>query len=74
MQSGFANTNPQPAMPDSVTKFIIGFVGTTLAFLILPKTIKVVVRRFLLGIVGEVIAVIVAGLLTEKAVDALGKQ
>lgn len=53
---------------------LLGFFGVTAAFLFLPKTIKYVVRRFVLGTVAEIVAVIITGLLTEKLVDLISHQ
>lgn len=53
---------------------LLGFFGVTAAFLFLPKTIKYVVRRFVLGTVAEIVAVIITGLLTEKLVDLISHE
>ncbi len=58
----------------SLLSVLLGFFGVTAAFLLLPKTVKYVIRRFLLGIVSEIVAVVVTGLLTEKLVDLIGEQ
>ncbi len=57
------------ALQDSAVKLVLGFVGTILAFSLLPRTIKFVSRKFLLGIFAEVVTVVVAGLLAEKAAE-----
>lgn len=53
---------------------LLGFFGVTAAFLLLPKTIKYVIRRFLLSIVSEIVAVVITGLLTEKLVDLISHE
>ena len=59
-------------LPDTLSKFVAGFVGTSCAFLLLPRTAKLFVRRFVLGLIGEVIFVIITALLTEKMARFLG--
>lgn len=51
---------------------LLGFFGVTAAFFLLPKTVKYLIRRVLFGTVAEIVAVVVAGLLTEKLVDLVG--
>ena len=55
----------------SLVSLLLGFFGVTAAFLLLPKTIKYVIRRFFLSILSEIVAVVITGLLTEKLVDAI---
>jgi len=62
------------ALQDSAVKLFLGFFGTLLAFFLLPKTIKFFIRKFLLGIIGEVVTVVILGLLTEKAAEKLGRD
>lgn len=61
-------------MRDPIVKWLVGFFGAVFGFLLLPKTVKYFIRRFLLGIAGEIVAIIITGLLTEKAVDMIGKD
>lgn len=60
--------------PNGLVSLLFGFFGVTAAFLLLPKTIKFVIRRFVLGIFSEIVAVIVTGLLAEKLVDVIGRE
>lgn len=60
--------------PNGLVSLLLGFFGVTAAFLLLPKTIKFVIRRFVLGIFSEIVAVIVTGLLAEKLVDVIGRE
>lgn len=53
------------------TQYIVGFVGVIAAFFFLPRTLKYLVRRFVFGVISEVVLVVLAGLLTEKAVEKL---
>ncbi len=53
----------------SLTQALLGFFGGLATLFILPRALKFVGRRFFLSALGEVAAVVVAGLLTEKAVD-----
>lgn len=59
---------------NSLISLLLGFFGVTAAFLLLPKTIKYVIRRFFLSILSEVVAVVITGLLTEKLVDVIGQD
>ena len=52
---------------------LLGFFGVTALFLLLPKTLKYVIRRFVLGTIAEIVAVVLAGLLTEKLVDLVAE-
>lgn len=63
-----------PQTDKSLVSVLLGFFGVTAAFLLLPKTVKFVIRRFLLGIISEIVAVVLTGLLTEKLVDLIGEQ
>ena len=56
-----------------LASLLFGFFGVTAAFLLLPKTVKYVIRRFVTGIIGEIVAVVITGLLTEKLVDLVGR-
>lgn len=58
-------------LPQSLLSMILGFVGVTALILLLPRTVKYVIRRFVFGIVGEIVAVVITGLLTEKLVDVI---
>ena len=62
------------ATRNGVVSVLLGFFGVTAAFLLLPKTIKYVIRRFFLSIVSEVVAVVITGLLTEKVVDYISQD
>lgn len=63
-----------PETDKSLLSIVLGFFGVTAAFLLLPKTIKYVIRRFLLGIISEIVAVVITGLLTEKLIDLMGER
>jgi len=56
-----------------VISVLLGFFGVTALFLLLPKTLKYVIRRFVLGTIAEIVAVVLAGLLTEKLVDLVAE-
>ena len=66
--------SPSSDLQDSAVKVLIGFFGTIAAIFLLPRTIKFLIRNFLFSILGEVVTVVIAGLLTEKAVEKLGKH
>jgi hypothetical protein len=59
---------------DTVVKLSVGFFGTILAIFLLPRTVKFVIRKFLLGIMGEVVAIVLTGLLAEKAVEQISNE
>ena len=65
---------PFRSLPSAARQFIVGFIATALGILFLPKTLKVVVKRFVLGLLSEIVAVATLGLLTEKAVDWLSRS
>ena len=59
---------------DTLANVLLGFFGVVAAFLLLPKTLKFLVRRFLLRLLGEVILFVTFGLLTEKVIDWLDER
>ena len=59
---------------DPLVKWFLGFFGAVFGFLLLPRTVKTFFRRFVLGTLGEIVVIIVSGLLTEKAVDLIKKD
>ena len=61
-------------MQSTFIKFIIGFVGTILGFKVLPKLFKFVFRRVLPSLVSEIVAIVITGLLTEKAIDLISEE
>lgn len=63
----------QPSLAESTSKWLFGFFGALAAFLLLPRTVKFLIRRFIWGVLAEVVAVVVAGLLTEKAAERIGR-
>ena len=70
-----SNGPPQRSpLNDPLVKVLLGFFGTLFGFLMLPRAFKFFLRRFVLGTLGEIVAIVVTGLLTEKAVDFLKKD
>jgi hypothetical protein len=67
-------TTGSPQTDKSLLSLLLGFFGVTAAFLLLPKTVKFVIRRFITGILSEIVAVVVTGLLTEKLVGFIAEQ
>lgn len=63
-----------PELQQSLVSLVLGFLGVTALILLLPRTLKYMLRRFVTGIVGEVVAVVLTGLLTEKVVDWIGRD
>lgn len=58
----------QNGLKESITNGLIGFFGVVAAFLFLPKLLKYATRRLLFGFIGEIAAVIIAGLIAEKTI------
>ena len=63
-----------PSLAESASKWLFGFFGAIAAFLLLPRTAKYLIKRLILGVAGEVIAVVVAGLLAEKAAERVSRH
>ncbi|MDX1547218.1 MAG: hypothetical protein R3247_09535 [Rhodothermales bacterium] len=63
-----------PPLSDPIVKWLLGFFGAIFGFLLLPKTLKLVFRKLVFGTVAEIVAIVLTGLLTEKAVEFLGKE
>lgn len=70
MKSDFPDGEAKAA----ATNLLIGFFGVVGAFFLLPRTAKFMVRRFVLSTAGEVLAIVLTGLLTEKLVELLGRS
>lgn len=68
------NLPKRSPLSDPLVAWFLGFFGALLGFLLLPRTLKALIRRFVLSTLSEIVAVILTGLLTEKAVDFLGKE
>ncbi len=56
------------------SKYIIGLIGGMGVFLILPRAVRFLIRNFFVGVAAEVVTVIMAGLLAEKAADRIGDK
>ena len=67
-------TSPNEAPDNSIITVLLGFFGVTAVFLLLPRTIKYFLRTFVLGIISEIVAVVVTGLLSEKLVEMIGRD
>ncbi|HEX7121980.1 MAG TPA: hypothetical protein VF178_06365 [Gemmatimonadaceae bacterium] len=68
------HTHPSdPSLAESAAKWAFGFFGAMAAFLLLPRAVRFFVKRLVWGVLGEVIAVVVAGLLAEKAAERVGR-
>lgn len=64
-------TAPRSPWSDPLVKWFVGFFGGFLGVLLLPKTLKYLIKNFVFGVLGEVVIVLVTGLLSEKVVDLL---
>lgn len=62
------------APQNALINLLLGFFGVLGALLILPKALKFFSRRFAFGIVSEIIAIVITGLLTEKLVSQVGRD
>lgn len=69
-------TDPSSRSPwqDPIVRGLLGFFGVVFGVLVLPKAIKYIFRRFVLGTISEIVAIVVTGLLTEKAMGWLNKE
>jgi hypothetical protein len=67
-------TSLNEAPANGIIAVLLGFFGVTAVFLLLPKTIKFFLQKFVLGVFFEIIAVVVTGLLSEKLVDMIGRD
>ena len=70
------NFEPTESGPlNTLIKSALGFFGVIAAFKLLPKLLSFVTRRFVFGLLSEIIFVVLAGLLTEKLAEKLtGKE
>ena len=69
-----ATRSSSSTFSDPIVKWLVGFFGAIFGFLLLPKTIKLVFRKLVFGTVAEIVAIVLTGLLTEKAVEFLGRD
>ena len=61
-------------MQSTLIRFLLGFVGTILGFKLLPRIFRYLFRRVLPGLISEIVAVVITGLLTEKAIDLISPE
>ena len=52
-----------------ILPWILGALGITALIKFLPRTIMYAIRRWVFGLIAEIVMVVIAGLLTEKLVD-----
>jgi len=52
-----------------ILPWVLGALGITALVKFLPRTIMHAIRRWLFGLIAEIVMVVIAGLLTEKLVD-----
>ena len=71
MANGAPDGSP---LGDPLVKWFLGLFGAFFGFLLLPRAVKTFFRRFVLGTLGEIVVIIISGLLTEKAVDLIKKD
>ncbi len=58
----------------SLLRWMGGFVGGALAVLLLPRVVRLFIRRILPGLLLDVIVAVTVGLITEKALEWLQRQ
>lgn len=63
-------SNPRP----NLATYLLGFFGTLLGFTLLPKALKLFIRKYVLGFISEIVVVVIMGLLTEKLVGFFGRR
>lgn len=68
------SSKPSPRLRTSLLSWVLGFLGITALVKFLPRTISYAVRRWVLGIVAEIVFVTIAGLLTGKLVDRMAAR
>ncbi len=54
-----------------ILPWVLGALGITALIKFLPQTITYAIRRWVFGLIAEIVMVVLAGLLTEKLVDRL---
>lgn len=54
---------------DSILKAVLGFFGVIAAFKIVPKAFSFITRKFVFGFISQIVWVVLAGLLTQKAAE-----
>jgi peptidoglycan/LPS O-acetylase OafA/YrhL len=54
-----------------ILPWVLGALGITALIKFLPRTIIYAIRRWVFGLIAEIVMVVIAGLLTEKLVDRL---
>lgn len=59
------------SLRSALLPWILGALGITALIKFLPRTITYAIRRWVVGLIAEVVMVVIAGLLTEKLVDRL---
>ena len=62
------NSDP---LQEGLVKWLLGFFGVIAAVKFLPRVLGFVTRRFIFGLLAEIIMVVLAALLTEKAARKL---
>ena len=68
------NSNLPPLLRDPLAKWFLGFFGALFGFMLLPRALKVFLRRFVFGTLSEIVLIVLTGLLTEKAVDYIREE
>jgi uncharacterized membrane protein len=54
-----------------ILPWVLGALGITALIKFLPRTVMYAIRRWVFGLIAEIVMVVIAGLLTEKLVDRL---
>ena len=59
---------------DPFVTWLFGFLGAFFGFMLLPRAIKFLVRKLILETLSEIVAIVIAGLLAEKAVEFISQH
>ncbi len=66
--------DPRAELQWSLLRWAGGFVSGALAVLLLPRVVRLFIRRILPGLLLDVIVAVTVGLITEKALEWLQRQ
>ncbi len=67
-------TDPRAELQWSLLRWVGGFVSGALAVLLLPRVVRLFIRRILPGLLLDVVVAVTVGLVTEKALEWLQRQ
>lgn len=59
---------------DPLSRWLIGLFGGVSLFFILPRAVRFMFKTFFVGVLAEVVTIVAAGLLTEKAAESVTER